>query len=63
MASEAYFEALVATAKGFEKLRRWRMGQERKSFFNSSKDCWQVEVQSQQVSFLVRSRRGWATVE
>ena len=39
IAPEAYFEVSVAMAKGLEKSERWRTGQERKSYFNSSKDC------------------------
>ena len=58
MAPEVYLETSVAMAKGLEKSGRWRMGQERKSFFSESNDCWQVGVQSQRLSFFVKSRRG-----
>ena len=60
---EVYFEASVAMVNSFEKSGRSRMGQERKSFLSSSKDYWQVGVQSQQLSFLVRLSRGQVTVE
>ena len=45
-------------AKGLKKSRRWRMGHDKKSFFSMSNDCWQAGVQSQQLSFLVQSKRG-----
>ena len=63
IAPEAYFEVSVAMANSLEKSGRWRMEQERKSFLSLLKDCWQAGVQSHQLSFLVRSRRGQATVE
>ena len=63
MASEAYFEASVAMANGLEKSGRWRTRRERKSLLSSSKDCWQVRVQSHWLSFFVRSSRGRVMVE
>ena len=58
MAPEAYFEVLVVTVKGLVKSGRCRMGHDRKSFFSKSNDCWQAGVQSQWMSFLVRSMGG-----
>ena len=63
MAPEAYFEVSVVMAKGLEKSGGWRTGRNRKSFFSELNNCWQVEVQSQQLSFLMRSRRRQVTVE
>ena len=56
MTPEAYLEVLVVMVKGLKKSGRWRTGCDRKSFFSESNDCWQVGVQSQQLSFLVRSK-------
>ena len=61
--SNVYLEVSVAIANGLEKSGRWRTGHDRKSCFSSSKDCWHMRVQSHQLSYLVRSRRGWVTVE
>ena len=58
MVSEAYLEASVVMVKGLEKSGRHRMGHDRKSFFKLLNDCWQAGVQSHQLSYLVRSRRG-----
>ena len=63
IAPEVYLEALVVMVKGLEKSGRCRTGHDRKSFFSKLNDCWQAGVQSQQLSFLVKSRRGWVTVE
>ena len=60
--SEAYLEVSMVIVNGFEKSERWRMGCERKSFFSELNDCWQVGVQSYLLSFLIKSRSGWATV-
>ena len=40
LALEVCLEASVAMVKGFEKLERYRMGHDMKSFFSQSKDCW-----------------------
>ena len=60
---EAYLKASVTMAKGLAKSGRCKIGCDRKSFFSELNDCWQVGVQSQQLSFFMRSRRGWAMVE
>ena len=63
MVSKAYFDVSVVIVKGLEESGRWRAGHDRKSFFKSLNNHWQAGVQSHQLSFLVRSRRGQVTVE
>ena len=63
MALEVSLDASVAIANGFEKSGSWRMGFDRNNCLRLSKDVCASGVQSQQWSFLVRLRRGRATVE
>ena len=63
IAPEEYFEALVMIANGLVKSGSWRTGFDKNSHFKLLKDACVLAVQSQQWSFLVRSRMGWATVE
>ena len=60
---DAYLEASVAMAKGFEVSGRCRTGLVRKQFFSLLKAFWQELFQFHGVSFLVRSRRGQAMLE
>ena len=62
MAFEAYFEASVVMANSLVKLGSWRTGFNRNSCFKLSKDTCVLAVQSHQWSFLMRSRRGQATM-
>ena len=63
IAPETYLKALVVMVNGLEKLGRCKTGQDKKSFFSELNDYWQVDVQSQQLSFFMRSRRGQVIVE
>ena len=63
MAPEASLDVSVAMANGFEKSGSWRMGFDRNNHLRLSKDVYASGVQSQWWSFLVRLRRGQATME
>ena len=63
MAPEANLDASVVMAKGKERLDRWRMGLDRNSDFKESNADWHWGVQCQARFFLVKSIRGWATLE
>ena len=63
MVLEAYFKASVVIANGLMKLGSWKMDLDRNNCFRLSKDACASVIQSQQWSFLIRSRRGWAMVE
>ena len=63
IAPEAYFEVSVVIVNGLAKLGSWRMGFDRNSCFKLLKDACISAVQSQQWSFLMRSRRRQAMME
>ena len=60
---DAYLDALMAIAKGKERLGICRMGCKRKRCLRWSKACCWEEVQFQGRFFLVRSMRGRVMVE
>ena len=63
MVPEVFVEASVVTVKGVARSGRWRMVLDRKRDLRVLDEVWQAGDQFQGRLFLVRSIRGWVTLE